>query len=105
MADTSSMDEDFESDYKKYCVLQWETIFCRLIWECEGWHPDTDVGKNVTETDNWSVVVVPCDLKAQKGNPSSIAVNIKLVLFCSVISLHALSVSDVRHQAETAIGL
>lgn len=22
MADTSSMDEDFESDYKKYCVLQ-----------------------------------------------------------------------------------
>lgn len=23
MADTSSMDEDFESDYKKYCVLQW----------------------------------------------------------------------------------
>lgn len=23
MADTTSMDEDFESDYKKYCVLQW----------------------------------------------------------------------------------
>lgn len=22
MADTTSMDEDFESDYKKYCVLQ-----------------------------------------------------------------------------------
>lgn len=22
MADTSSMDEDFETDYKKYCVLQ-----------------------------------------------------------------------------------
>lgn len=23
MADTSSIDEDFETDYKKYCVLQW----------------------------------------------------------------------------------
>lgn len=26
MADTSSMDEDFESDYKKYCVLQWPQL-------------------------------------------------------------------------------
>lgn len=26
MADTSSMDEDFESDYKKYCVLQWAQL-------------------------------------------------------------------------------
>ncbi|CDQ89590.1 unnamed protein product [Oncorhynchus mykiss] len=34
MADTTSMDEDFESDYKKYCVLQWKPhslgmLFCK----------------------------------------------------------------------------
>lgn len=27
-------------------------------------------GKNVIETDNLSVVIVPCDLKAQKENPN-----------------------------------
>lgn len=27
-------------------------------------------GVNVTETDNLSVVIVPCDLKAQKENPN-----------------------------------
>lgn len=27
-------------------------------------------GKNVIEADNLSVVIVPCDLKAQKENPN-----------------------------------
>lgn len=31
MADTSSMDEDFESDYKKYCVLQWKKV--KTCWK------------------------------------------------------------------------
>lgn len=28
------------------------------------------LGKNVIETDNLSVVIVPCDLKAQKETPN-----------------------------------
>lgn len=36
MADTTSMDEDFESDYKKYCVLQWcHALPHQRHWGCQ----------------------------------------------------------------------